>query len=777
MNRDHFLKEGRRFLLSILLLLAFQGAVAAVISDMSVELTTDKARYNPGQTVQLTATGNIPQNTMVRYRHGATVVEEQPFHSLAQDNKWSWTPPAIDFRGYLVELYHKVGSDEVILGTIAVDVSSDWKRFPRYGFVADFNNYSGTVDKDANIRTEMAYLNRLHINGVQFQDWHWKHHQPVKFESNGTPSQWYQDISKRYIGTRYIKKYIDVQHSYGMKSIFYNLCYGAWEDAVSDGVKKEWGLFKRDNSGNYVQDCHELKDWASDIYLQVPGNSDWQEYMKARNEEVYTNYKFDGFQIDQLGDRGTLYDYNHNTVYLPDGFTSFINAMKASRPEKSLIMNAVHDYGAERIARTGNVDFCYNEVWGGNGHEQFSHLYDVIRNNDRYGDHQLQTVFAAYMNYDKAFEGGSGDKLMNTPGVLLTDAVMFALGGAHIEMGDHMLCREYFPAASLAMTDELKTAMIRYYDFMTAYQNLLRGISSKAASSLKVETTAGNVTVSAWPPRANAIVSFSKNVENHQVVHLLNFRGTSDLSWRDVNGTRTKPTLTENLPLTVTTNRTINKVWAATPDNIGGAVQELAFTQQNGKVSFTVPSLQYWTMVVLESENIEEQLLMTGEAVQRDGYGAYDLHQAVPLKRSDDGLTFTVTTHLKGNKYFKFTNGTDWATCTSFNAEYSGYKFNNSNRSTTVNLLINGSNDYKFMVDADGDYDVIVDLSQLRLKVVKAGESQVKVVLPDELPQETISIFDLRGRAVSCEQYLNGTLPRGIYILKQNGMSRKIIIR
>ena len=78
MNRDHFLKEGRRFLLSILLLLAFQGAVAAVISDMSVELTTDKARYNPGQTVQLTATGNIPQNTMVRYRHGATVVEEQP---------------------------------------------------------------------------------------------------------------------------------------------------------------------------------------------------------------------------------------------------------------------------------------------------------------------------------------------------------------------------------------------------------------------------------------------------------------------------------------------------------------------------------------------------------------------------------------------------------------------------------------------------------------------------------------------------------------------------
>lgn len=777
MNRFQILIKVCKFFLSALLVLSFQGAVAAVIADMSVELSTDKAHYAPGQTVKLTATGTVPSNAVVRYRDGATIVEEQPFYSIVQDNKWSWMPPAIDFHGYLVELYHKVGSDEVILGTIAVDVSSDWKRFPRYGFVADFNNYSGTVDKDANIRTEMAYLNRLHINGVQFQDWHWKHHQPVKFESNGTPSQWYQDISKRYIGTRYIKKYIDVQHSYGMKAIFYNLCYGAWEDAANDGVEKEWGLYKRDNTGEYVQDCHELKDWASDIYLQVPGNSDWQEYMKARNEEVYANYKFDGFQIDQLGDRGTVYDYNHNTFYLPDGFASFINAMKASRPEKCLIMNAVDDYGAESIARTGNVDFCYNEVWGGNGHEKFLHLYDVIRNNDRYGDHQLQTVFAAYMNYDKAADGGLGDKLMNTPGVLLTDAVMFALGGSHIEMGDHMLCREYFPAAPLAMTDELKAALICYYDFLTAYQNLLRGISSKAASSVKVQTSSNNVTVSAWPPRSNSIVTFSKNVDNRQVIHLLNFQNTNDLSWRDVNGTRQEPPLTENLPLTVNTLRSISKVWVATPDYGGGAVQEINFTQQNGKVTFTLPSLKYWTMVVLESDNIEEQMFLTGEAVQRDGYGAYDLHQAVPLNRSANGKTFRVTTHLKGNRLFKFTNGQDWGTCTSFNAEYAAYKFNDTYHIHTGNLLINGANDYKFMVDADGDYDITIDLRDLRIRVEKAGfATDVTAVNPEEESKDA-PIYDLSGRVISKGQAANGSLPQGVYIIKQKGISRKVIVR
>ena len=712
-------------------------------------LATDKALYAPGQTVKLTATGNVPAGTVVYYRHGADIIDQ---HACTAST-WTWTPPATDYQGYLVELRVPVGSSDgassSVLGTIAVDVSSDWTRFPRYGFVADFDNYNGAVDKDANIKTEMAYLNRLHINGVQFQDWQWKHHQPVKLESNGIPAQWYQDISNRWIGTKYIKKYIDAQHAYGMKSIFYNLCFGAWKDAAADGVKKEWGLYKRDDSGSYVQDRHVLPDsWASDIYLQVPDNAGWLQYLKARNEEIYTNFKFDGYQIDQLGYRGTVYDYHHNEVTLAPGYATFINTMKAARPEKSLIMNAVYSYGAEEIARTGNVDFCYDEVWGNYGHDQFSHLYDVIRNNDRFSNHQLPTVFAAYMNYNKADNGGSGDKLMNTPGVLLTDAVMFALGGAHIEMGDHMLSREYFPAAPLAMTDELREAMIHYYDFATAYQNLLRGMSSKAASAVKVQ--ASGLSVNAWPPQANSIITFSKNVGNKQVIHLLNFQGTSDLSWRDADGTRSEPPLTENLALTVSTLRPINKVWVASPDINGGAVQELDFTRQNGKVSFTLPSLKYWTMVVMESERPEEKLFVTGEAVQRAGYGAYDLHQAVPMS-SSDGQTVTVTTHLKGKQLFKFTNGQDWGTCTSFNAEYADYLFNETYHIDSGNVLINGSDDYKFMVSEDGDYHITIDLSTLRVHVVKSTPSGVMdaVYTGDngEKAQDKPT-FDLLGRRV-----------------------------
>mgnify|MGYP000982892348 FL=1 len=719
----------RMMVLALPLMLSLCSYAATVTSQLSVNMKTDKACYVPGQTVTFVAEGNIPSSAKVRYRHGSHVLLVQDFSEVAKSKQWTWLPPSTDYQGYLVELYTEGSGVENILGTIAVDVSSNWKRFPRYGFVADFDNYSSTVDKNADIKSEMAYLNRLHINGVQFQDWQWMHHRPVKLNGDGSLTQWYTDISNRCVGVEYVKNYIATQHAYGMKSIFYNLCFGAWKDAANDGVKSQWALMKKDGNGNYYQDYHGLpSSWASNIYLQVPGNGDWQQYMVERNKEVYGNFDFDGFQIDQLGYRGTVYDANHQKVDLPSGYGSFIDAMKQAHPEKSLIMNAVSGYGTEQIVNK-NVDFCYNEVWGnGNGYggapeDQFANLYDIIATNDRLSDHQHPTVFAAYINYDKADNGGSGDHMVNTPGALLTDAVMFALGGSHLEMGDHMLTREYFPAAPLAMSDELKTALVRYYDFLTAYQNWLRGVSSKAAYSAHVSVN-GN-TVKAWPPQANSIVTFAKTVGNSDVVHFLNFSNTSDLSWRDLNGTRQKPTRKDNLAVTIQTNRKVSKLWVASPDTHAGAVQELSFEQMGNQLTFTLPSLEYWTMVVMEGES---QVYLTGEAVKKDGYGAYDLSQAIPLNKASGSNVYKTTVYLKGNELFKFTDGCDWGYCKSYCSEYENYQFNSHIQLAHLSTF---GNDYKFCVPESGYYDITINLDSMRIVVKKADPMAIEGVTAD----------------------------------------------
>lgn len=562
--------------------------VTAVTSDLTVNITTDKACYRPGEAVSFTA-DVLPAGAKIRYRTSNKVVLEQSASGIS----WTWTAPSTDYTGYMVDVYRtKEDGTEVILGTIAVDVSSNWTRFPRYGFVATFD---ASKKNEGVIEAEMAFLNRCHINGVQFQDWHNKHHWPLG-GTRSKPEDIYKDIANRDVYTEVIRKYIATQHSLGMKSMFYNLCFGALNDAATDGVKPEWYIFK--NTGRMDKDTHDLpSSWKSNIYLLDPANTEWQTYIAQRNDDVYANFDFDGYQIDQLGSRGDRYDYSSNKVNLPKGYASFIEAMKLKHPGKSLVMNAVSSYGASQIAGTGKVDFLYNEVWGDEA--GFKDLHTIIGANDQYSNHSLKTIFAAYMNYDKA---GSTTGEFNTPGILLADAVMFALGGSHLELGDHMLCREYFPSTALQMSDALKTAIVRYYDFMTAYQNLLRDKSTEAeiAVSLSCTDKSRNLSLNAWPPQKSAVTSYARNVNGKQVIHLLNFLNADNLSWRDLNGTMPEPRLVSEVPLKLNVSAKVNKVWVATPDFHAGASQELAFEQKEGAITFTLPFLKYWTMIVIE---------------------------------------------------------------------------------------------------------------------------------------------------------------------------------
>ena len=758
------------FLLLTVCLLFLPSAASAVdiVSELTLSLSTDKACYAPGSTVTFTADGDLPsgKEVYVRYRHNNTFIEKHTFTSKT----WTWTAPDTDYMGYMVDLYYMewkgdIGTEHII-GAIAVDVSSDWKRFPRYGFVAEFDNYSGSIDKNANIEAEMKYLNRLHINGVQFQDWHWKHHKPVKFENNEFV-KWYQDVSNRWIGTEYVKKYIEVQHRYGMKSIFYNLCFGALKEYEKDYVSSDWGLYKKDGNGNLYQDYHDLpSDWQSDIYLMNPGNPNWQNYLEDRYNEVYANYDFDGYQIDQLGGRGDVFEKNGTKIDLEYNYGLFLKAMKGHRKDKRLVMNSVQSYGAHHICNarladgTPTVDFCYNELW--EKQPNFESLFEIIKSNDKESEHSLQTVFAAYINYNKADHAWDyADQNVNTPGALLTDAVMFAIGGSHIEMGDHMLTREYFPAKPLAMTDDLKQRLIHYYDFMTAYQNILRGIDSKAAFTPTISSSTH--AINAWPPQGRKITAFAKKVDNMIAVHLLNFSNTDDLSWRDLEGTRPAPVTQTNVQITYTTSRHITNVWTATPDKNGGVPMKLPFTQDGNNVSVTVPSLEYWTMLVFEGTKEEENMYIIGDAI-----GTWDLNNAKEMTRSTDGRTFSMTVRLEAGKPFKFVNGKDWGTNYSYYAEYENYQFNSGINS--ANLLVSKSSgqtysDYKFTVSETGDYYVTLDLNNMKIYVNKAAATYDKLYV---VGSATKAGWDLT-KAIPLEKSASGFEYSGNCVITGNG--------
>lgn len=549
------------------------------VENISLKVVTDQARYTPGTAVTFTA-DKVPQEITIRYRHLNEILAEEPM----TDESWTWTPPTEDFKGYMIELYRITGGEEQIVGTVAVDVSSDWTRFPRYGFLSEFGDLS-----ESEISGVLTNLKDYHINGLQYYDWHNKHHAPLKMNGAAPAADWV-DVIGRPISLETVETYISSAHDLNMASMQYNLLYGAWEDYASDGVADEWLIYS-DPNHQYVNK-HDLPDgWESDILVTNPANDEWQTYIFEKTDLVYDHLDFDGWHLDQLGDRGSVYDYFGNAVLLNETYAPFLNNLHQEFPDKKMVLNAVNQYGQPEILSTA-VDFAYTEVWDPNN--SYKSLADIILDNNDWSNGELNTVLAAYMNYDLANNPGS----FNTPAVLLTDAVIFAFGGSHLELGEHMLAKEYFPNNNLKIREELQVALREYYDFLVAYQNLLRDGGEFFYSEL--QSGDGKVSISSWPPRIGHVSTFGKELASKQVVHLINFSNANSLNWRDNNGSQTFPTEVKKFRVNFTNNQIIKRIWWASPDVNGGASQELDFTQNGSQVSLTLPSLTFWDMLVVE---------------------------------------------------------------------------------------------------------------------------------------------------------------------------------
>ena len=549
-------------------------------SNGAITVVTDKARYNPGDIVNFNTQKDISGNIKVVYKHlGEEIAED-----LVTGSSWTWTAPGDDFKGYMAELYSN-DSNQELLGAVAIDVSSNWSRFPRYGFLSDYGDLSGTQ-----MEAIINNLNRHHINGIQFYDWQYKHHMPMAGTPDNPEPVW-KEIANNDVYFSTLENYISLAHSHNMQAMFYNLAFGALNDASYDGVEEEWYIFHDQN--HTEKDKHPLGNppFKSDIFLLDPSNTNWINYMANKNDDVYKALDFDGFHIDQLGDRGTKYDYSGDEIDLPGGFNTFIGAMKDAHSEKDLVMNAVNQYAQERISKA-KVEFLYTEVW--NPNEQYESLANIIKENNNYSSNTKNTVLAAYMNYDLANSEG----YFNTPAVLLTNAVIFAFGGSHLELGEHMLGKEYFLNNNLQMRSDLVNYLIGYYDFLVAYENLLR--DGGTFSDPTIQSIDNKLSINIWPPSTGSVSAIGKEVNNSQVIHLINFSTSVHTNWRDNQGDQPYPVVVKDCELEIAVDKPVTKVWFATPDAEYGTSKEIKFSEGSNSISITLPSIEYWSMIVIE---------------------------------------------------------------------------------------------------------------------------------------------------------------------------------
>lgn len=555
-------------------------------------MSTDKACYQPGEAVRLSV-NSIPEGEVrVRYCHLDKTLRDE----VLSGNKWIWQPPSEDMQGYMVYLYGRMNGSDTVYASIGVDVCSDPARFPRNGFLSEYGKMTATQ-----IERVMNNLNRYHINYVQFQDWHWKHHHPLG-GSKTQPMEVWTDIISRNCYKSTVEAYIRSAHEKGMRCLFYNLAYGALVDYQSDGVSTEWLLFTDRNHEKIDQ--HPLSSpFKSSIYLVNLYSEEWRDYLKERNEEVYSVFDFDGWQIDQLGARGAIYDYRGQSVDLASSFGSFITDMHSAHSDKEVVMNAVGQYGQQNQIAIAPVSFCYSEVWSHSDANGMTILSDIIKNNYAWSGGK-QTVLAAYLNYNLGREGRG---YFNTPGVIMGTAVATAWGGTILQMGEHMLCNEYFPNNNLSMRGELKRAMVSYYDFAVAYENVLRpdvekGKENTDWTNVNVTSIDGSVRFNPWGPKKGQVAVMCRCLKDKDVIHLLSYRQSRHLDWCDTDGNQAAEHMISDIPVRMTVKQEPKRVWVASPDRWHGVSREVEYTYESStqSISMRIPALQYYTMIVVE---------------------------------------------------------------------------------------------------------------------------------------------------------------------------------
>lgn len=573
-------------------------------------VTTDAGRYSPGTSVNVTGSLVNPQATALtgatltlHYTHLGTTVGSDQTASVnlaagqAANFAVSWSPPTTDYQGYLVQATLADSSGSVIsTGQSAVDVSSDWSKFPRYGFVTDFSD-------DYNQRLITQRLNLYHVDGVQFYDWENKHHVPLAGTVSDPASSWV-NIDNNTVYAHSVNLLIGDVHDLNGSAMNYNLIYGAWAGYGSDGsgVDYHQGLWWNNNCTNQGNFSLPASFAAPNIYFFNPGDTGWQSYIFGREADAFSVYNFDGWQMDQLGTLvgNPVYTCSGALVDPPATFSGFITAAKSAL-NKTIVFNAPGQFSQQNVAANPNLAFLYTECWPSNGQATLNDLRTVVTQNNSWSSITKNTVIAAYPDQDYSNNfSNAAPGFLNTAGVLYEDAAIFASGASHIELGDvdHMLDQPNYLNENLLMQAPLQQGMVRDYNFITAYENLLRdgltdntnAISLPGGPSTSTNGSAGTV----W--------TFARSKPGTDVLQFINLLSLSNTDWMDTNANQPAPTAQSN---TVTKyyygTGTPTSVKLASPDIDGGAAQSLSFTTGSDTagnyIEFTLPSLSYWDMV------------------------------------------------------------------------------------------------------------------------------------------------------------------------------------
>lgn len=574
-----------------------------------MKLKHDKARYQPDEIVTFTLEqmtvaliGSKLEVTIYHLQQEVATFTVTITEQNGESGTFTWQVPPQDFCGYLAKTVVKTpaGNREELY--TAIDVSSDWRKFPRYGYLTDF-----AKDKDTGkIIDEMA---NWQLNAIEYYDWKFLHHQPIPKDG----SMAWEDWAGRKISGNTIKSYIAEAKKRNMINMSYNMIYAATNNYAEYGVKEEWGLWYAGGEANkgrqagerFVFKMGDSPSGQNSLYFFDIENPEWQDFIIEKNIAALDEMGFDGWHGDTVGEWGPMwtqatFDDPNKSKRVKDGYQSFLNlAKKRLGADRFLSFNPVGAQGIEQV-NTSEVDMLYAEIWpwdedrDGEYFDSYGSLKKVVDcSREESGGKSL--VIPAYMEYTYACS--VAHEPFNMAAVLLTDAAVYAAGGSRIELGDghEMLSSEYFPNKNLYMDEIHRAKQLDLQNFIVAYENLLRDGLEDNGRAIQIK----DEPVSAMGTPAT-IWSYSKENAKYETIQLINLLGVKQSDWRAAEGIKETPQPKQNLILKYYTDSVYQEGWFVSPDQLRAPLAlpvAVKADDQGSYLELQVPSLDYWSML------------------------------------------------------------------------------------------------------------------------------------------------------------------------------------
>lgn len=555
--------------------------------------------------------------------------------------------------GYLVTISVNDKSGSTLSSKRAgLSVEDDWTVFPRYGIVAGSptDQNSILVKNLEAYRKELELMKSMNINSYFFYDAYNEATDPFPEGVDSFVQKW-NTWSHTQVDTKAVKELVDQVHKSGAVAMLYNMI-------SADSNPKNPALPLAALAYNFYDSfgkkgepmTYTIGGTPTQVYYD-PANPDWQKYIAGVMKSAMDRMGFDGWQGDTIGDnRVTDYEHRNSTDeadshMMSDSYASFINAMKDLIGEKYYItINDVNGGNDDKLAKA-RQDVVYNELWtnGGSvipGRMQVAYgdlkaRIDMVRNKTG-----KSLIVGAYMEEPgidytvpggKATNGAGKDALAGKPlqadATLLVDATVAAAGGYHMSIAAlananaafNVLQSAYYPTQYLSVARDTIRKLYNYQQFITAYENLLRGEGvTNSTQAVSTKNAAGEIlSKDALGVTGDQVWTFAKSGKGFSTVQMINMMGIN-AGWHNEEGyaDNKTPDAQENLTVRLSlagktaqeAAKIADQVYVTSPDDWATSSMKKAQagleTDENGQpvLVISVPKLTLWNMLYIKED-------------------------------------------------------------------------------------------------------------------------------------------------------------------------------